>query len=49
MTYALPNLVRHEICIVLHLMYYSVTHYEYYITNPQTLSITGRMPFLGMK
>lgn len=29
-----PNLVRHEICITLKLMFYYVTHYEYYITWP---------------
>lgn len=29
-----PNLVRHEICITLKLMFYYVTHYEYYITGP---------------
>ena len=29
-----PNLVRHEICIVLKLMFYYVTHNEYYITGP---------------
>lgn len=34
-----PNLVRHEICITLKLMFYYVTHYEYYITGPSTLSV----------
>lgn len=29
-----PNLVRHEICITLKLMFYYVTDYEYYITGP---------------
>lgn len=29
-----PNLVRHEICIALKLMFYYVTDYEYYITGP---------------
>lgn len=33
-TCAQPNLVRHEICIVLKLMFYYVTDYEYYITGP---------------
>lgn len=34
MTCIQPNLVRHEICITLKLMFYYVTDYEYYITGP---------------
>ncbi len=33
-----PNPVRHKICIMLKLMYYNVTHYEYYITNTAAVS-----------